>query len=65
VSRAVLRPFLIVNVGTRTKPSNDLSLIVKERDVVMPHQAVFAIRPAHPRFMHEGIAGSYCRAPLG
>ncbi len=57
--------FLIVNIDTGAKPSDDFSVIVKERDVAMQHPAIFTICPPHPKFGHEGFAGFQCGAALG
>ncbi|HEY7164602.1 MAG TPA: hypothetical protein VIB79_08580 [Candidatus Binatia bacterium] len=50
--------FLIVNISTRTKPSDDLPLMVNDRNVAMQHPGVVAVCSPHPRFSREGFAAS-------
>src|SRR5271163_4682802 len=53
--QATFNPLSILDIDTRSKPFENLSLLVAQRDFVVQHPAVLSIGPPHPCFMQKWL----------
>ena len=58
------RALALLDVNNGSKPLENLSLLVAQRDFVVQHPAIFAIGAAYARFMQKWLATGERRAPL-